>query len=403
MNAMRAAWRAVDRRIVDVVPALALFTLLVCELALRPPETGESPTAPVAYLWAALVTLPIALHRRWPVPVVLVVGVAIVGYGLGYWIGFPGYAAFAVVFLVGLHSRRPVALFGFAWITLALCVAIAVQREGTATNSTWIVCILGLTVALLAGENMRSRQLRLEALQERAVRLETQQQERARQAVTEERLRIARELHDVVAHSMSVIAVQAGVANHVIDSRPELARAALATVETNTRSALVEMRRLLGVLRQGDEPSASLTPTPGLGEVDRLVEQLAEVGLRVRVRTDGVPEDMPDGVDLSAFRIVQEGLTNVLRHGGPTADVVIGHEPGLVRITVGDDGRPPGTPPTGVRGPGHGLLGMRERVAVFGGTFTAGPQPGGGFALRATLPWAVAARGQVAQTVGEAA
>ncbi|HEU4347796.1 MAG TPA: histidine kinase, partial [Actinoplanes sp.] len=193
-------------------------------------------------------------------------------------------------------------------------------------------------------------------------------------------------LHDVVAHSMSVIAVQAGVANHVIDSRPEQARKALATVETTTRAALVEMRRLLGVLRQPDEPAGSLTPSPGLADVPRLIAQFAEAGLVVDMSVGGVADGVPDGVELSAFRIVQEGLTNVLRHGGPRATLAIDHEPGQVRVTIADDGsgRKPRT------SGGHGLIGMRERVAVFGGTLTAAPRPGGGFDLTATLPFEVA-------------
>jgi signal transduction histidine kinase len=189
---------------------------------------------------------------------------------------------------------------------------------------------------------------------------------------------------------MSVIAVQAGVANHVIDSRPDLARQALGTVETNTRAALVEMRRLLGVLRQGDEPTTSLAPAPGLADVPDLVQQLSEVGLIVDLRADDVPPGgVPDGVDLSAYRIIQEGLTNVLRHGGPTAEVAIGYAPGTVEIEICDDGRPSDSrlrQGGGARGPGHGLIGMRERVGVYGGTLTAGPRPGGGFRLAATLP-----------------
>jgi signal transduction histidine kinase len=308
-----------------------------------------------------------------------------VGYAAGHWVAFPGYTAFALVFLVSLHSARGRGVLALGVMATALAVAIGLQSTPTVTASTWVTVALALVIAWLAGDNLRARQERLQAAQARAQQLEAEREERARRAVTEERLRIARELHDVVAHSMSVIAVQAGVAHHVIDSRPELARQALATVETNSRSALVEMRRLLGVLRQEDEPSAALAPSPGLAEVPRLVAQFAEAGLRVDVRTTGAADGLPDGVDLSAYRIVQEGLTNVLRHGGPAATVTIDHEPGLVRVAVGDDG--PAREPRGE--PGHGLIGMRERVAVFGGTLTAGPRPGGGFDLAATLPYAV--------------
>jgi hypothetical protein len=238
---------------------------------------------------------------------------------------------------------------------------------------------------------MRTRREQVAALEERARRLEREREEQSRRAVSEERLRIARELHDVVAHSMSVIAVQAGVANHVIDSRPDLARDALSTVETNSRAALVEMRRLLGVLRQGDEPSASLAPTPGLSEVPALVRRLARAGLDVAVSVEGSPSGVPDAVDLSGYRIVQEGLTNVLRHGGPAARVTIGYRRGALDLSVVDDGRPPGAARVEpASGAGQGLIGMRERVAVFGGRFTAGPRPDGGFAVTATLPYAEA-------------
>jgi signal transduction histidine kinase len=150
------------------------------------------------------------------------------------------------------------------------------------------------------------------------------------------------------------------------------------------------MRRLLGVLRQGDEKSASLAPAPGLADVPALVRQLGQAGLAVELRLDGVPEDVPDGVDLSAYRIVQEGLTNVLRHGGPTARVVIGYPGTAVTIEICDEG-PGGRARADVNGPGHGLIGMRERAAVFGGRLTAGPRPGGGFRVMAALPFVLAA------------
>jgi signal transduction histidine kinase len=372
------------RRLADGVPAVALFGLMAAELATKVPAAVESAASPAAYAWALAVTAPLAWHRRHPVAVVLITGAAIVGYAAGHWVAFPGYAAFALVFLVSLHSARGRGVLALGVMVAALAVAIGLQSTPTVTVSTWVTTVLALVIAWLAGDNLRARQDRLQAAQARARRLEAEREDRARRAVTEERLRIARELHDVVAHSMSVIAVQAGVAHHVIDSRPELARQALATVETNSRSALVEMRRLLGVLRQEDEPSAALAPSPGLAEVPRLVAQFAEAGLRVDVRTTGTADGLPDGVDLSAYRIVQEGLTNVLRHGGPAATVTIDHEPGLVRVSIGDDG-----PARASRDePGHGLIGMRERVAVFGGTLTAGPRPGGGFDLAATLPYA---------------
>jgi len=383
MNAIRSAWRSLDRRAADAMLAALLFALMAGELAGKSPAPGEAAATPVAYLWSLAITAPIVVHRRYPVAAVLVSGAAIAGYATGHFSAFPGYAAFAMVFVVSLHSGRGRGALAFAVMAVAVGAAIAVQSEPTVSTNTWIVTGLLLTVAWLAGDNLRVRQQRWAALAARARRLEEEREERARQAVTEERLRIARELHDVVAHSMSVIAVQAGVANHVIDSRPEQARTALATVETTTRAALVEMRRLLGVLRRPDEPAGSLTPSPGLADVPALIAQFAEAGLAVEHAVTGTPDEVPDGVDLSAYRIVQEGLTNVLRHGGPKAYLTIDHRPGCVRVAVADDGN--GRPATGTGG--HGLIGMRERAAVFGGTLTAGPRPDGGFEVEATVPY----------------
>jgi signal transduction histidine kinase len=270
------------------------------------------------------------------------------------------------------------------WLGTGLLAGVYLVLATPDRSELFGIVVLPIGLPLLLG-------LVLRTTRELADQAERRVEAEARVARADERGMIARELHDVVAHSMSVIAVQAGVANHVIDSRPELARQALATVETNTRAALVEMRRLLGVLRQGDEPSASLAPAPGLTDVPALVKQFGQAGLAVQVRVDGVPDGVPDGVDLSAYRIIQEGLTNVLRHGGPTAQVAIDYRGAAVAIEISDPG-PGARARSGENGPGHGLIGMRERVAVFGGRFTAGPQPGGGFRLTATLPFADTAR-----------
>jgi signal transduction histidine kinase len=198
--------------------------------------------------------------------------------------------------------------------------------------------------------------------------------------VADERLRIARELHDVVAHAMSIVAVQAGVAAHVIDSQPDEAKRMLENVRVTSHEALDEMRRLLGVLR-GD---AELAPAPGLHDVEALAESLRTAGIPVTLTIDGTPTAVPAGVDLTAYRIVQEALTNVVKHAGPAvaAEVHVQYDAGAVIVEVTDDGR------GGFAGDGgHGLLGMRERVAVFGGELTTGPKVGGGFQVRATLPY----------------
>jgi signal transduction histidine kinase len=212
--------------------------------------------------------------------------------------------------------------------------------------------------------------------------------------VVEERLRIARELHDVVAHSMSIVAVQSGVGAHVLDSQPEEARKALAAVEVTSRQALSEMRRLLGVLRQEAEPAGSLAPSPGLAEVDALAAEVAKAGARVEVRIEGTRPELPLGLDLSAYRIVQEALTNVVRHAGPaTARVRIRYAVDAVDLEVVDDGvgsangRQESASDRQIRrSAGHGILGMRERAALYGGTLDAGPLAGGGFRVAAHLP-----------------
>jgi signal transduction histidine kinase len=234
-----------------------------------------------------------------------------------------------------------------------------------------------ITVAIVAvvGHNIRLRRSNREQ-EERTAAAE------AERAVSDERLRIARELHDVVAHAMSIVAVQAGVAAHIIDDQPDEAKRMLENVRRTSHEALDEMRRLLGVLRGGD---AALAPAPGLHDVDDLVDSMRSSGIPVSLAVTGTRVDVPGGVDLTAYRIVQEALTNVLKHAGPNVqvDVAIEYEPGTVRVEVLDDGRGAAVHADG----GHGLLGMRERVSVFGGELVAGPKPGGGFRVSATLPY----------------
>jgi signal transduction histidine kinase len=379
---LRLAWRAIDRRLLDAVGSALLFALMAADLAGKPLETGARPTTPVAYVLALAIAAPFAWHRRHPTAAVVTCGLAVLAYSVGHFNAYPGYALFAIVFADRLHSRRRSSILVPAVAAVALGVALRLQPSGVVDVMTWVTTALTLAVAWLAGETLRARRARWAELEERARRLEREREERARQAVTVERLRIARELHDVVAHAMSVIAVQAGVANHLLDERPELARPALSTVESAARSALVEMRRLLGVLRQPGDPTEPLVATPGLAELPALVAQFERAGLTVRVTVVGQTSELPDGIDLSAYRIVQEGLTNVLRHGGPVAELTLTCLGTGAAVEIRDDGRP--NPPSSTAD-GHGLIGIRERVAVFGGEFVA-QREAGGFRLRATLP-----------------
>jgi signal transduction histidine kinase len=390
LGTVRSWWRSLDRRLVDAAVVLVLVVVTALPLATRPLTDGQRPSEVWAYLLVAAICVPFAFHRRYPVAAISVACGALILYAAGRYAAYPGIPIFVLVAGISLHSTRSRALLAAGLGAVAISVGVLLQPEGVATASTWVASLLALAVAWLWGENLRNRRARWAAMEERARRLEAEREERDRQAVTAERLRIARELHDVVAHSMSVIAVQSGVANHVIDSRPAQARQALATIEATSRSALVELRRLLGVLRQGDDPVASLEPNPGLAELGRLADQIRSAGVEVDLTVEGEPGDLPPGVDLSAFRIAQEGLTNVLKHGGGMAHVLVRYGPGAVAVEIADDGRAAEDDATG-DGTGHGLIGMRERVAVFGGELSAGPVPGGGYRMAARLPYAAAA------------
>ena len=391
LGSVRTWWRALDRRLVDAAVAVVLLALTAIPLATDSLQAGQRPSDIWAYLLAVALCVPFVFHRRFPVAAITVACCALVLYAVGRYNAYPGLPIFVLVAGISLHSTRRRALLAAGLAAVALSVAVWLQPERVATASTWVASLLAVAVAWLWGENLRNRRARWAAMEERARRLEAEREERDRQAVTDERLRIARELHDVVAHSMSVIAVQSGVANHVIDSRPAQARQALATIEATSRSALVELRRLLGVLRQGDDPVASLEPNPGMAELGRLADQIRSAGVEVELKVEGEPGDLPPGVDLSAFRIAQEGLTNVLKHGGGVARVLVRYSPGAVAVEIADDGRAGAADVAPAEGTGHGLIGMRERVAVFGGELTAGPVPGGGYRMAARLPYAAAA------------
>jgi signal transduction histidine kinase len=307
-------------------------------------------------------------------------------------IGLPpvllGPAILVPVYTVAAYRERRVSLIGLAAAEVGL--ALVQLTPGRTGLSTWVGNTLVLAAAWLLGNFVGDRRAYAAQLEERTAELEQAREDLARRAVADERLRLARELHDVVAHAMSVIAVQSGVGAHVAETQPEEARKALAAIETASRAALEELRRLLGVLRQddGDEPHGSLAPVPGLADLDTLLAEVGKAGLAVRLRVEGVRPELPAGVDLSAYRIVQEALTNVVKHAGPArAQVVVCYGDREVAVEITDDGK--GAPGDGRTAKvGHGIIGMRERVALFGGDLEAGPLPGGGFRVAARLPFA---------------
>jgi signal transduction histidine kinase len=223
--------------------------------------------------------------------------------------------------------------------------------------------------------------LRTEALEERAARLERERETEAARAVAEEQARIARDVHDVIAHTISVIVVQAAAARDVLRSRPERVDEVLANIETIGRGALTELRRLLGAVRG----EASFAPQPGLSELDQLLTQLRATGLEVVLSVEGDPRPLPPALDLSAYRVVQEALTNTLKHAHAThADIVLSYRADELEVEIHDDGA---SIANGGAGTGSGLIGMRERVNLFGGSLAAGPDPAGGFTVSARLPF----------------
>jgi signal transduction histidine kinase len=241
-------------------------------------------------------------------------------------------------------------------------------------------CVLA---AWVLGDSMRYRRGYYAALEDKAARLEAERHAEAKIAAAAERARIARELHDVVAHHVSVMVVQADGAGYALRSDPDRARAALSAISTTGRQALTEMRRLLGVLRSADQHT-ELAPVPGLGELRELLDQARAAGLEVSYTLTGTPRELPEGVELAAYRVVQESLTNTRKHAGlaATAAVALRYEPEGLTVEVTDDGMAPVSEQPG----GHGLAGMRERIAMYGGTVQAGPLPRGGFGVTAHLP-----------------
>jgi signal transduction histidine kinase len=373
--------------LIDGAVVVVLVALMILEATARIRLPSQHPYDLVSFALIAGMSVPYLGHRRFPMTMLVIELAAVLGYSFLHYTAFPGLNAFAMLFGIALHSDRRRSLIAFVATLTVMMVALAAQPDDVTNISTWISNVLCIIVAWLLGDNWRLRRSRWVGLQERNAFLEREQADQAHKILVAERLRIARELHDSVAHSMSVIAVQAGMGHHVIDTQPAESKRALAAIEATSRDALIEMRRLLGVLRQEGEETAALVPAPGIGDLPALVTQAHSAGVEVQVEQRGMPRELPASIDLSAYRIVQEALTNTIRHGGQHADVLLDFSDTELRIQVNDRGLDAGAlPPDAAPGSGHGLIGMRERVAVFGGRLTAGPGPSGGYDVQATLP-----------------
>ncbi len=408
--------RSVPTWVVDGVIAVALLVFALGSLVdSRDVATAglySRPTDGWALLLLALQTLPLTLRRRYPVAVLLlVVGAWIIDRGLNYPASLATVGSLVALHAVGseLTARRSAVVGSLAvGVVTAYTVLGSVVYESVGLDDAALVCLTGL-VSLYLGREIYQRRLVTQLQEERVRSAERERQEAARAAVADERARISRELHDVVAHQIVVMTVQAEGAGRLLgDSNPRV-REALATIGAAGREGLAEMRRMVGLLRTDPVPAApidpagiagpdpaikatggTLTPQPGLAELTRLAERFGEVGLPVSLQVSGQPRRLPGGVDLNAYRIVEESLTNALKHGGPkvSVQVAVTYEPDRLDITVTDDGRGDlhGSDRHQHESGGHGLVGMRERTGLLAGRIETGPVPGGGFRVHASLP-----------------
>jgi signal transduction histidine kinase len=358
----------------------------------------------VRYVAVGVACGALPFRRRFAAPVLGVVAVsvallnALAGSGRGLITGSGGLAVLAVPLAVYGVAAAPASRWAAAWVGAAVATleAGALLAAGGPDWGTALMVLALAAAGWLAGENTRSRRAHLADVLERSAEREREREQRARQAGAEERLRIARELHDVVAHAMSIVAVRSGVARMVLDVRPDEAREALGIIEGTSRQALAELRLLVGVLR-GHEPrdgDAEREPAPGLADLPSLIGRVHQAGVSVGLRVEGEPRRLSPGVDLSVYRIVQEALTNVVRHAAPArAELTVRYQPDEVMIEVTDDGsargdrgdRDAGSAGRGQDGTGHGIVGMRERAAVYGGRLVAEPTTSG-FRVLARIP-----------------
>src|SRR4051794_38126073 len=379
-------WSDVNRR--DAIVAVVLLVLMIASISSKAPAAGQRDGDALAYGLAIPLTLLFAVHRRWPMASLILILAAFAGFAIANYAVYPGISVFAIVYGVAAHTDRRRSTIALVATVAAMVTALATQPDHVVTSSDWTSSLLAVAVAWLAGENQRSRRARWVALEDRAAMLENEREERDRRAVAEERLRIARDLHDIVSHAMSVIAVQAGSGNALLDRDPEGARRSLLNVETASRGALVEMRRMLGVLRDDDDAPGTRAPAPSLANLNDLVARVRDAGLGVELHVDADIPLLPGSVDLAAYRIVQESLTNVMKHGGAVAVVNVSSSGSELCVDISDNGRPGnGQAEHPVReSTRQGIIGMRERVALYGGQFRAGPRAEGGFSVVARLP-----------------
>ncbi len=330
-------------------------------------------------------TLPLALRRVVPlVPLIAATGTAFLLARSDYNMDALLLASTVALYSVGANARSQGE--SFAGLLVAIGATVLIWLGSSYGSDPWIFFLFGVQAGLwLVGDTLRRRAAQIVELQQHAAHLEQLREIESRRAVADERARIARELHDVVAHSVTIMVVQAEAGRKVLDAQPDAARTSLEAIENTGRQALADMRRLLGVMDRDGARATAKDPAPGLDQIDALVGEMQRAGLVVDLRVEGERGPLPPGVDLSAYRVVQEALTNALRHAGAArVSVVVRYRSDAIEVEVNDDGEGPVNDPASPGG--RGLVGMRERVALFQGEFEAGPRRGGGFVVRARLP-----------------
>jgi signal transduction histidine kinase len=368
------------RYVVDTLVAACAFAFSVAVARHGTSDPDAHDADVLAYVLLAVYSGSVAIRGRFPVWAVAV------GFASGFAYAAASYPpALTPVVLLSVYTAATRLSWTASRRLLVIAVIVSALGATLGSGPTDVSTPVLVAATWLLGHYVRTRRLYTDELERKNRELEQAQHDLARRAVVEERLRIARELHDVVAHALSVIAVQAGAGRMVGEDSPSTAREALASIETASRSALGEMRRLLMVLRSDEGEVEPLVPSPGLSELEGLVAATVRSGLAVEVRTEGDRVALPVGVDLAAYRIVQEALTNVRKHAHASrATVVISYDPAELGIEVRDDGVGPCA--NGRLGAGHGLVGMRERAALYGGTVETGPGSRGGFRVTARIP-----------------
>jgi signal transduction histidine kinase len=368
----------------------ALIVAVALEGALEVVLRQDDANAPESSVWfaapaIALLALPLLARRRFPfaAPAGLWIVAALLSVIDGELVTFTASASIAglaAAFLLGNLRDATLSRVGLA-LTLGSS-ALLMYNDPNHTAADLVFTPLLFGVGWLAGFALRERAEEAEAAEARAAQAEREREAAARLAVAEERARIARELHDIVAHSVSVMVLQVGAIRHNLPETVAEDKDALQGVERTGRAALAEMRRLLGAMRDEGQ-DAELTPQPGLDSLDSLLEEVGRAGLPVRLHREGEPAPLPRAIELSAYRIIQEGLTNALKHAQAShADVTLRYGPDDLQLEIRDDGRGA----SDSDGLGHGLVGVRERVKIYGGEMTSGPANGGGFVLRTRLP-----------------